>query len=255
MKVVMKEVEKVRKNSKLVNDVVQTVEDIQKKQQQLIDNAVKSSLKYMDPKLLNGLKDVVKFDNICKNGIGETQKKVKALFAQNQVRSRGVFGNTTSIGIQGAGTFKFGGLEGGMGRAWNPDANKTYWFAGGSAQLPQLSGSVLIQFGRWQSLGSLEGGFLAAGVTIPLYEWAKIAGWVPGEQGVPGYKGGGGPSVNITIDFLFSMDFTKKKPFTFAGLVVSPGVSAGLANTKLAAGPLGSVTIQSGYGGFIKDKP
>ena len=255
MKVVKKEVDKVRKNARLLNDIVRTVEKIQKRQRRLIDHAVKSSLKYMDPKLLNGLKDVVKFDNICENGIGETNKKVKALFAQTQIRSRGIFGTVTSIGIQGAGTFKIGGLEGGMGRAWNSDAHKTYWFAGGSAQLPQLSGSVLIQFGRWQTLRSLEGGYLAAGVTIPLYQWAKIAGWIPGEQGVPHYKGGGGPSINMTIDFLFSMDFKKKKPFTFAGLVVSPGVSAGLANTTLAAGPLGAVTIQAGYGGFIKDKP
>ncbi len=255
MKVVMKEVDKVRRNSKLINDVVKEVEKIQKMQQQIIDHAVKSSLRYMDPRMLNGLKDVVKFENICKNGIAKTQQKVKALFGQNQVRSRGVLGTTTSIGIQGAGTFKIGGLEGGMGRAWNSKAQKTYWFAGGTAQLPQLSGSVLVQIGRWQSLDSLTKGYLAAGVTIPLYQWAKIAGWVPGEQGVPGFKGGGGKSINITIDFMFGMDFTKKKPFNFAGIVVSPGVSASLANTKLAAGPLGAVTIQSGYGGFIKSKP
>ncbi len=248
IKLVTGQVKKLIKKPKFVNNVTSKVNEFQKKQRNLINNAIKSSLSYNKPKFLNSLKPFATIDGMCENGIGALNAKLKAITKpRGQVRSRGVTFPTTSFGIQGAGTFKIGGLEGGAGSAWTSQSKKGYWFVGGTAQLPQLSGKVLLQFGKWRSLDNLKGGYVAAGFTAPIFQWAKVLGWVPGEQGVPPYKGGGGAELNITVDFFLSL-----KPLSVVGIVVSPGVSAGLANSFAGAGPLGRITIQAGGGGHFK---
>ena len=251
MKWVKGKVKQVRKDSKLINKIATEVEKFRQKQQQFMDNAIKSALQLNQPAVLTKLKPFSTPDGLCERGIPALTKTVAGIAKpQNQVRSRGISWpfHTKSIGVQFAGTYKIGGFEGGAGAGWDNKITKGYWFAGGTAQLPQLSGKFLVQFGAWRSLDNLKGGFLAAGFTIPLKKWAKVAGWIPGEQGVPPYKGGGGAEANITVDFYFAF----KPKLHIVGIVVSPGVSAGLANSFQGAGPLGRITIQFGGGGYLK---
>ena len=254
MKKIQQGVNELRKNSKVVNDIIAAAEKFQQLQKSLIDKAIQRALRFNQPSLLNQVKDMVKFNNICETGIAETKKKIQRLLnANQQVRSRGsepVF----SIGIQGAGTFKIGGIEGGAGIASNFKSTTGYGFVGGTVQMPSAGGAILAQVGGWNPVvvktpKDLAGGYLALGYAIPIKEIAEhIYGfgndyWVNAEGSLLNFI--------VNIDILFSWPKGKWHPNPIpAGVVVSPGLSGGISKAKdnFLSKHLGRITLQGGYG-------
>ncbi|MDH5774924.1 MAG: hypothetical protein OEZ57_08410 [Nitrospirota bacterium] len=247
LKFAKEQMQKVRNDAKLLDKIATEVENFQKQQQAVIDTAVKSALKFNKPENLQKLKPFSSIDGICERGVPSLKRTIDSIVKkESQVRSRGGF-HAYSLGMQLGGTWLIGGAEGGLGGAWNADETKGYWFAGLTGQMTQASAKAQIQFGAWESLQNLQGGYTAVGFTVPLSKWAKIANWVPGEQGVPPFKGGGGKEINIGIDFFIGL----KPHVRVVGVVVGPGVGAGLANSVMSAGPLGRITLQGGGGGHF----
>ena len=255
-----KAVNKLRRNSKVVNDVIAAGEKFQQTQKEFIANAIKKSLKFNKPAVLKKVTLFMKPQTICEQGIPTAARGLGSLLAgKNPIRSRSI-PPVWSIGPQVAfATPKVLGGEGGIGFVFPPGSAKSpklYYFAGGTASLPQISLSGVLQVATWfpalvKNQQGIGGGYLALGYTIPIKELSNIPGWIPGEQGVPHYKGGGGKDIVVVIDIIFSWPKGKAIPILWppAGVIVSPGVSGGLSKLQenIVTKHLGRVTLQGGY--------
>ena len=247
---VQKQVDKIRKDSKLVNQVAREVEAFQAKYKARIDSAIKKALDLNRPDMLTKITTALKPKNMCKVGMSRAWKNLNALTSgKNQIRSRGA-AHVWSLGPQLAGVFKGGGWEYGIGLAFQkPHKPKLYQFTGPTLSLPQAGGGVLIQIGNWfrpkvTKQKDLGGGYLAVGYAIPLKELGEhLYGY--GNDYWANAEGGG--SLVVSIDVLFSI-FNGSPIWPPAGFVVSPGVVFSIAKYD---GPfikhLGRITLQGGY--------
>ena len=261
---IQKGVNALRKNSKVVHNVIAAAEKFERTQKNLIDKAIKRALKFNEPQVLNKLKNVARFDNLCQSGVGGIRKKIKAVMnLKNQIRSRGIGSPVYNVGIQGAGTFKIGGLEGGAGLAFlgnfkNPTG---YWFIGGTAQMPSAGGAIVGQAGVWnpkvvKTPTDVKGGYLAVGYQLTQKELSEhIYGY---GNGYWANKEGALLNLVGNVDILFSWPNKKWAPNPIpAGVVVSLGPSGGLSSSGAASfvsKTLSRVNIQGGYGWLFKLK-
>ncbi len=243
-----------RKKSKVVNDIIAAAEKFQKLQEDFINQNIRRALQFNQPKILDKVKGIVKINNMCEAGIAGTKKQIQGLLAsEGQVRSRGIE-PVFSVGIQGAGTFKMGGIEGGGGIASNFKETTRYAFIGGTVQIPSLGGSLLVQVGGWNPLvvkspKDLAGGYLAVGYAIPLKDLIEK------DYGIgSGYwrnAEGSLATFVVNIDLMFSWPKGEWHPNPIpAGIIVSPGISGGRSTAGNAgfSKHLGRVTFQGGYG-------
>jgi hypothetical protein len=257
----MQAADRLRRNAKVVNDLIATVEAFNDAQKELIYGLVRKAVKFNNPAMLSRIKVALDPEYYCENGIPTTRNELMTLLSDSgTIRTRGITNQVMSLGVQGAGMFPVkigGGLEGGGGAVWDLRGHfKGYNFVGGTVSLPQFSIGMVAQVPWWNPNivkvpEGLRGGYLAIGYALPVKELEEaVPGWVKGEQGVPPFKGGGGKNVTVMVDVIFSWPngalYPNPNP---AGVVVSLGAAEGLTKLKetFLTKHLGRVTLQGGY--------